>query len=216
MIVLLTLVFLLYTQIDHVICTLDRLKGLKFSNGGYIMYSPDMTPFINKMTVCSWLRDQSSSDHPVVFSYGPMDTVRFQSDGDDNCMANQCGSVKSELTAQVTKGDWFHACCTWSTSSRSWRYYANGKLLGTHSTSSGTISPGNRVVVGNHVYHKDPLSDHVEFTGEMRNLNIYSKELTSEEIRRQAEAGMCSLNQDENEDVRVLKWEDLIKLPKTG
>ena len=213
MIVLLTLVFLLSTQIDHVICSFDRLKGLKFSNTGYIMYSPNMSPFTNKITVCSWLRDQSSSDYPTVFSYGPVNRVRFAATGYYNCMANLCWlDVKSELAAQVTKGDWFHACLAWSTSSRSLRYYANGQLLGTKDISR-TLSTGYKVVVGNHAYS---LNSRYAFTGEMRNLNVYSKELTSEEIRRQAEAGMCSLNQDENEDVRVLKWEDIVKLPKTG
>ena len=214
MIVLLTLVFLLSTQIDHVICSLDRLKGLKFSNTGYIMYSPDMTPFTNKMTVCSWLRDQSSSNWPTVFNYGPVNRVRFEAAGYYNCMVNQCHlDVRSRLKAQVTKGDWFHACLSWSTSSRSLRYYANGKLLGTMTTASRTLSTGYKVVIGNHA---NMLNSQFSFIGEMRDLNVYSKELTSEEIRRQAEAGMCSLNQDENEDVRVLKWEDLIKLPKTG
>ena len=129
-------------------------------------------------------------------------------------MANQCHlDVRSRLAAQVTKGDWFHACISWSTSSRSLRYYANGKLLGTMTTDSRTLSTGYKVVIGNHIHYD--RSTHA-FTGEMRNLNVYSKELTSEEIRRQVEAGMCFLNQYENEDVRVLKWEDLIKLPKTG
>ena len=214
MIVLLTLVFLLSTQINHVICSLDRLKGLKFSNTGYIMYSPDMTPFTNQMTICSWLRDQSSSNWPTVFSYGRFDRVRFEASGYYNCMANQCWlDVRSTLAAQVTKGDWFHACLSWSTSSRSLRYYANGKLLGTMTTDSRTLSTGYKVVIGNHA---NVLGSTHAFTGEMRNLNVYSKELTPEEIRRQAEAEMCSLNQDENEDVRVLKWEDLIKLPRTG
>ena len=216
MIVLLTLVFLLSTQIDHVICSLDKLKGLKFSNSGYILYSPDMSPFTNKITVCSWLRDQSSIDTwPTVFSYGPTNKVRLAANGYYNCIAEQCAlNVISELTAQVTKGDWFHACLSWSTSSRSLRYYANGKLLGTMTTDSRTVSTGYKVVIGNHVNALTYSGN--AFTGEMRNLNVYSKELTSEEIRRQAEAGMCSLNQYENEDVRVLKWEDLIKLPKTG
>ena len=218
MIVFLTLVFLLSTQINHVICSLDRLKGLKFSKTGYIMYSPDMSPFTDKMSICSWLKDQTSDAFPVVFSYGKKDEFRFQSDGENTCMGH-CGiSVNSELTAQVTKGDWFHACLTWSTSSKSIRYYANGKLLGAITTDSRTLSTGYDVVIGNHVYHKnDPAAVLVvQFTGEIRNLNVYSKELTSEEIKRQAEAGMCSLNEDENEDVRVLKWEDMIKLPRTG
>ena len=215
MIVFLTLiVFLLSTQIDHVTCSLDKLKGLKFSNAGYIMYSPNMTPFTNKITVCSWLRDQSSSSYPTAFSYGPVNRIRFEAAGYYNCIAEQCNlDVKSQLAAQVTKGDWFHACITWSTSSRSLRYYANGKLLGTRTTHSRTLSTGYKVVIGNHA---NELNSRYAFTGEMRNLNVYSKELTSEEIRRQAEAGICSLKQDENEDVRVLKWEDLIKLPRTG
>ncbi|XP_063688801.1 uncharacterized protein LOC134821908 [Bolinopsis microptera] len=50
----------------------------------------------------------------------------------------------------------------------------------------------------------------------MFQLNAYAKELTAEEIRRMADDGMCSLKEDENEDVRVLKWEDMLKKSRTG
>lgn len=215
MILFLTLMFLISVQIEHVTCSRDRLKALKFSNNGYIMWnSPDMSPFTNKLTVCSWLRDQSSSSHPTVFNYGPINRIRLAATGFYNCIAEQCNlNVRNELAAIITKGTWFHACLSWSTSSRALRYYANGQLLGTMTTDSRTLSTGYKVVLGNHA---KVLDSQYAFTGEMSNLNVYSKELTSEEIRRQAEAGMCSLNLDENEDYRVLKWENLIKLPKTG
>ena len=204
------------------ICSLDRLIGLKFHesrNNRYIMYSPDMSPFSDQMTVCSWLRDtdQTSGNHPV-FHYGPSLGTILDATGRRNCIESFClRDFRSQLAAQVTKGDWFHVCVTWNTSSRSMRYYANGKLLVTQSlrpsTDSSTVSTGHTVVIGNHNAYRN---SYWAFTGEMRNLNVYSKELTSEEVRRQVEAGMCSLNQDENEEFRVLKWEDILKIPRKG
>ena len=192
----------------------DQYKGLRFSNDGYIQFSPDMSPFVNKMSVCSWVRDLGSNSHPVIFNYGPTNRVRFQSNGNSNCMANQCSlQVRSELQAAVSKGNWFHACLTWSTASRSMKYYANGNLLGTRQTDSRTLTTGYKVVLGNHV---SVLNSDYAFAGEMLGLNVYSKELSAEEVRRLSDAGMCSREDDENEDVRVLRWEDLLKKSRTG
>ena len=190
----------------------DQFKGLKFADDGYILFQPNMTPFVNEMSVCAWLRDVGSNSYPTVFNYGPVNRFRFASNGYYNCVAEQCSlSVQSKLT--VTKGSWYHACLTWSTTSRSLRYYADGTLLGTMATDTTTLTTGHKVVLGNHA---NVLNTGYAFGGEMIQLNAYAKELTGEEIRRMADAGMCSLTEDENEDVRVLKWEEILKKSRTG
>ena len=190
----------------------DQFKGLKFADDGYILFQPDMSPFVNEMSVCTWLRDVGSNSNPTVFNYGPINRFRFDSNGGYNCVANQCHlDVRSKLT--VAKGSWYHACLTWGTTSRSLRYYADGTLLGTMATDTTTLTTGHKVVLGNHA---NVLNDRYAFGGEMNQLNAYAKELTAQEIRRMADAGMCSLTEDENEDVRVLKWEEILKKSRTG
>lgn len=191
----------------------DQYKGLRFSNDGYIQFSPDMSPFVNKMSVCSWVRDLGSNQYHTIFGYG-QDRVRFESSAYYNCMANQCNlDVRSQLQAAVSKGNWFHACLTWSTASRSLRYYANGRLLGTMQTDSRTLTTGYKVVLGNNPRYM--ASSHA-FAGEMLGLNVYSKELSAEEVKRLSNAGMCSTEDDENEGVRIFRWEDLLKKSRTG
>ncbi|XP_063688886.1 uncharacterized protein LOC134821985 [Bolinopsis microptera] len=93
------------------------------------------------------------------------------------------------------------------------RYYADGALLGTLQTPGSAIPSGHSFTLGNHATY---LHSSYAFGGEMFQLNIYAKELSGEEIKRMADAGMCSTKEDENEDVRVLKWEDIVKKTRTG
>ena len=190
----------------------DQFTGLKFADNGdsYIRFSSDMSPFANKMSVCSWVRVIEPSDYGTFFSYGP-DIVRIQSNGHYNCATTCHLDVKSKLT--VSKGTWFHVCFTFSSSSRSMRYYADGVLLGSLQTSGSAIPTGHRFTLGNIDTRLDSMH---AFGGEMSQLNVYAKELSGEEIKRMADAGMCSLKEDENEDVRVLKWEDMLKKSRTG
>ena len=140
--------------------------------------------------------------------------LRLQSNGNYNCMASQCYlHVGSELHAEVSKGSWFPVCITWSTASRSLKYYAKGQLLGNMTTDDSALPRGHKIVLGNHA---GVLSNNYAFAGEMLGHNVYSKELTAEEVKRLSDAGMCSTEDDENEDVRLLKWEDLLKKPRTG
>ena len=195
----------------------NQCKGLRFANDGYIEFVPaDMRPFANQMSVCSWIRDLGTNSYPVIFNYGPGNIVRFQSNGYYNCMNSQCYlQVGLELHSAVSKGTWFHTCLTWSTASRSMNYYANGKLLGSKQTDNSTLTSGWKAVLGN---HGSVLSSYgrYAFAGEMLSLNVYSKELSVDEVKTLSDAGMCSIKDDENEDVRVIKWEDLLKKSRTG
>lgn len=191
----------------------DQFTALKFADdgGSYIQFSSDMSPFTKKMSVCSWVRVIEPSKWGTFFSYG-RDIVRIQSNGFFNCATTCHLDVENRLT--VSKGTWFHVCLTFSSSSRFIRFYADGVLLGSLPLSAGSAIPtGHSFTLGNIETRLD--STHA-FGGEMSQLNVYAKELSGEEIKRMADAGMCSLKEDENEDVRVLKWEDMLKKIRTG
>lgn len=110
----------------------------------------------------------------------------------------------------VPKGTWHHICSTWSLASRSHRYYVNGVLLGSRQTTAGrTLKTGGELTLGR-------WGNHHSFDGEMMYLNVYAKELSSSEIAIMVEKGMCNVEADEHESSRVIKWEELVKLRRTG
>ena len=87
----------------------------------------------------------------------------------------------------------------------------NGLLLGSRQTTAGkTLTTGGELTLGMWGSSSHP------FDGEMAYLNVYAKELSSSEIASTVEKGMCNIEADEHESTRVIKWEDLVKLRRTG
>ena len=52
--------------------------------------------------------------------------------------------------------------------------------------------------------------------GEMAYLNVYAKELSLSEITTMMKLGMCNTEVDAHESSRVIKWDDLLELERTG
>ena len=196
---------------------LNRLKSLTFSPNSYIQFSPDWSSLTSVISVCAWIRDVGSSLYRTFFSYGTSSyEMTILADGQYIGIFGSYMQKQSSFT--VPKGTWHHVCATWSLSSRTHRtvsYYVNGVLLGSQTTPSGrTFRTGGYVVVGKWV---TTTSSH-DFAGEMAYLNVYRKELSSSEVASMANAGMC-LNiaaVDQNEDYKVIKWEDILKQTRTG
>ena len=133
-------------------------------------------------------------------------------DGGHICLFGHCMHLKSKFT--VSKNTWFHTCVTWGASSRSHKYYVNGEMLGSRETASGRLlQTGQTLTLGN---WGGGAGNH-EFGGEMVNLNFYAKELTASEVKEMADAGMCiNMVVDQHEEVRLLKWEEILEQPRSG
>ena len=87
----------------------------------------------------------------------------------------------------------------------------NGVPLGSRQTTAGrTLTTGGELTLGMWGSTSHP------FDGEMAYLNVYAKELSSSEIASMLEKGMCNVEADEHESSRVIKWEELVKLTRTG
>ena len=114
----------------------------------------------------------------------------------------------------MSKGTWYHTCVTWQLSTRTHKYYVNGQLLGSQQTSAGrTLSTGGTITLGNWGGNN---GGH-EFGGEMLYLNFYAKELSESEVREMANNGMCAdLLTDRHKEVRLVKWEDMVRKTRSG
>ena len=193
---------------------LSTFKALRFTQepSSYIQFKPDFSQYTHAISVCGWIRSLGSATYPTVFYYGSNELTMLD-DGDYICLFDSgCMHLKSKFT--VSKNTWFHTCVTWGASSRSHKYYVNGEMLGSRETASGRLlKTGQTLTLGNW----GGGASNKEFGGEMVNLNFYAKELTGSEVKEMVNAGMCiNMVVNQHEEVRLLKWEEILEQPRSG
>ena len=193
----------------------QSFTALRFNNDGnsYISFSPDISPMTQSFSICLWIKKLQSGLYPCAFAYNYNEILI----GDSGYYNRVFGSssLDGQLTSKFTtpQGSWYFYCSTWSLASRTNRIYHNGELVGTQTTNSGrTLQTGQTLILGN--YSPGPSGN--EFGGEMYNLNIYSRELTASEVASLSENGLCTLIPESLEDYRKIKWEEILKLSRSG
>ena len=130
------------------------------------------------------------------------------------------GSYNANVRAQagVTAGEWYHYCLCWSLSSRTATIHHNGRQTGSFITPSGRrLTADGYLVLGQEQdsYGGGFQSSQV-FGGELHKTNIFSKKLSSSEVSELYSAGRCSDVEKKYDDVRQLKWEQILQQPRTG
>ena len=192
---------------------LSRFKALRFTQdpSSYIQFNPDFSQYTHAISVCGWIKSLGSASFPTVFYYGGTELTMLDN-GNYMCFFGYCPDYRSKFT--VSKRTWYHACVTWGASSRYHKYYVNGVLLASRQTASGRLlQTGRTLTLGN--YGGDN-SNH-EFGGEMMYLNFYNKEMSASEVQKMADGGMCyDMAVREHEEVRLLKWEEILKKSRSG
>ena len=192
---------------------LTKLTALKFGNdrSSYIKFTPDWSPFSNRVSACAWIRDLGSAIYRPVFQASGYELV-MTANGPYISILGQVQHLQSKIS--VAKGTWFHECVTWSTSSGTHRVYINGKEIGAKSTPDRLMKATGALTLGNYGGNNNAWM----FGGEMVYLNFYAKELSASEVASMSQRGMCShiADVDEHESSRVIKWEDLVKIGRSG
>ncbi|XP_063682276.1 uncharacterized protein LOC134817099 [Bolinopsis microptera] len=124
-------------------------------------------------------------------------------------------AVSADIRSAVTKpaGSWFSYCFTWSLASRSNKLYIDGTLVGTATTASGrTLQMGGTLFFNKLSYSH---SSSYIFGGQLYQLNMYSKALSSTEVLKIADGGLC-FDLTEFAETRVLKWEHILSQSRSG
>ena len=211
MFLLLSLVTLLIAPSRGSTGSFNRLKLLKFADNGhsYIQFSPDWSALADVVSACGWIRDLGSASQRVMWSRDNNWEMTVMADAKYVSIAGSVMTLQSEFS--VPKGTWYHMCSTWSRRSRTHRHYINGKELGSKQTADRSLSTSLPLILGR-------WGSSNQFGGEMSYLNFYSKELSPSEIVSMVEQGMCTniVEEDAHESFRVIKWEDLVKLERSG
>jgi len=171
-----------------------------------------MARLTDKFTICVWVRKLQSRNIPAPFGYKGKE-IFMTDDGYYNRLFGSSylnGALTSKFTSPV--GTWFMYCSTWSLASRTFRVYVNGQLAGTETTPSGRkLQTGGALVFGN----RSPGYGH-HFGGELFNFNVYEKELTATEVAALSSSGLCTEIPEQLEEYRVIKWENIVKLSRSG
>ena len=195
---------------------------LKFGNtvGDYIRFKPNMQPFSEAFSICSWIRKARPGSISYWFSYATRsiaNEIYMTDDGNENRMF---GSYNVNVRAQagVATGVWYHYCLCWSLSSRTATIHHNGTQTGSFTTPSGRrVTADGYLVLGQEQDSYGGSFDSSQvFGGELHKTNIFSKKLSSSEVSELYSAGRCSDVERKYDDIRQLKWEQILQQPRTG
>ena len=201
----------------------SALKTMKFGDtiNDYVSFKPDMKPFSEAFSLCSWIRKMHDGGQRTWFSYATSDK------GDNEIWLSDSGYVNYifqdrnanvRKQAHVTKGEWYHYCECWDFTSKTADIYHNGKRSGSmSSTGLRKLGKNGNVVLGQ---DQDIMGGRFvisqSFGGEIQKLNMFSKKLSSSEVSEMYSAGRCSDTVEKSHASRELKWEDILKVPTTG
>ena len=191
----------------------DTAFKFAYDRNAYISYSPDVNSLAEKFSVCVWVRKfNPGGRNPIAFAYNGWELALGDSGYLNRLFSSS--SLDNVLTSKFpTDNTWYLYCSSWSLASRTFRVYVNGQQVGTQTTPSGRrLQTGGTLTLGNY----SPGYNGHHFGGMIFNFNMYSKELTATEVAALSSAGFCGEIPVQLEEYRVIKWEDILKLSRTG
>ena len=192
----------------------DFYKILRFgtTTGDYIRFRPDMKPFSEELSVCSWVKKLMSGGDRHWFGYGTSgndNEMLIRDDGSNNYMFGNGANTK--VQAGISIGVWYHFCMCWSLSSRTATIYHNGIQTGSFTTPSGRrLGLNGYFVLGQEQDSNGGGFDSSQlFGGDLHKMNVFSKKLDSSEVSEMYSSGRCSDVETKYDETRQMKWETI-------
>ncbi|XP_063678220.1 uncharacterized protein LOC134814115 [Bolinopsis microptera] len=185
------------------------------SSNDYIGFTYNMAPFQDSFSICSWIkRVDTSNSYPLVFNYyASGNEILITSNGHYNHVVGDGDLNYKESVFTTPVRSWFHYCITWSLASRSINLYLDGNLIGTGTTDSGrTLKMGGTLFFNRFSYSTSSSSI---FGGQIYQFNIFSEALSSADVKKIAEGGMCS-DLTEFSGTGDLRWEHILSQSRSG
>ena len=205
--------------------TRSVLPVLKFGTAveDCIIFSPNMEPFTDQFSLCSWVRKLKTDGQPYWISYATEESnseIGINVQGLSNIF-NDIDKLDWRRHLDITPGTWFHYCMCWSYFSRTADVYYNGVKAGSITTpSERRLDTGGSLVLGQYQSEDGEIltkhGNRYTFGGELLKLNMFSKKFSDEEVRAMYQAGVCSDIEDTYESYRLLTWESIIEQPRRG
>ncbi|KAL5262294.1 hypothetical protein ACHWQZ_G007874 [Mnemiopsis leidyi] len=214
-----TFTFLIVLALSPQTANADVPQGIKFGDTveDYIIFAPNMEPFTEQFSLCSWVRKLRTAVSPTWFSYATISRsweIIISDDGHSRLFSAHALHKIGQL--DIAPGTWYHYCMCWSLSSNTADVYHNGMKVGSLKSRPGRrLRTGGSLVLGQLQYSYRTVSGH-PFGGELSKLNIYSKKFSAEEVRDMYRAGLCSQIEKSHGNFRQLTWESIIQQSRRG
>ena len=201
----------------------SRYTALNFGNNhtNYILFKPDMEPLRNEFTLCSWIKSFLDDDevhtwisYAINESSGYYNEFMIGDAGNSYIFDTQLSpSLRPHFTELRGNKTWFHYCTSWSFSSKTQKFYLNGKKIGETTTPEDRrLGVGGYLAIGSDQdsygggFHWDN-----RFGGELYKLNFFSKELNASEIMEMSRS-MCGGIEESYGELTHIKWEEIVEL----
>ena len=211
--------WLIVVIVSHTVASDDeQYTALHFgtSSNDHIGFKFDMAPFQDSFSICTWAKRIHTSAYPLLFQYviGRSGNEILLDATGNHKQALGVG-VSEDIRSAVTKpvGSWFSYCFTWSLASRSIKLYVDGTLVGTGTTASGRKLQMGGTLFFNRLSYT--TSSSYIFGGQLYQLNMFTKALSSAEVLKIADGGIC-FDLKEFAETRVLKWEHILSQSRSG
>ena len=197
-----------------------RFSSTPSSSNYVILNNPDFKGMETSFSICSWVRPKYTG-YPVSvwFSYhGPSNSdneiVVSATDSWTSLFGNNIDSPATILTTDV----WSHYCQSWDLASTTRRVYVNGEEVANKTTtSSRKLKTGGVLVLGQDQDSPGGGFDEKQaFSGDLYNLVVLDKKLSSEEVSNMYTSGRCSALDPNPEENLVLEWTDFLDAPRNG
>ena len=195
--------------------TQDPFIGLRFADNinSYILINPNMEPVEEGISICTWVHKLKYSNKYVLY------VLRYNAPGVPNEIAMDDLSHYFSMLQQSNRtaiedplNEWHHQCLTWSLATQTAKFYHNGTLLMSATTPSGRkIAMGGSIAIGQAhnttTLEADFHGQEFSFGGELHDLNIFTEQLSDEEVSEMYESGMCSKYVESLSESVFLKWD---------
>lgn len=162
--------------VDATFSTINGIKTFDFDgNGDYILIGQPITTGSN-YTICAWLKADSISGGRNIVSSA--DAPLFISNG--TLYAGVGGSYLLVSSTSFPISVWRYVSVTFNDTTNTMKLYINGVLVDTNSSVTETYSAQN-TYIGSHFSGGSPTSF---LDGSIASVQIYSEELTNEQIKQ--------------------------------
>ena len=193
--------------------TNKKFTGLKFGTDGssVICFRPNTSLLTENFSFSLWIKAVLAGSSPVAFAYKQDELFMKQNGG------YRLSGKSRNLSNSTPVGVWQHYCGTGSLASKTFTMYINGTLTDRSTTFERKLNTGGTLVLGDYwdASFRNGISGN-QFGGEMFNFNMFSKDLSSSEVAEIAADGLSAHVPEGLEAYRVVKWEEILKLPRIG
>ena len=190
------------------------------SKTDYVLLKPDFSQVRDKISVCAWVKKSGhNTAHEHWFSYATSSQKwEFTLAGYLENVQIFGGGYSNSNNLSTSLHSWHHCCATWSYTSQTFKTYLNGELEQAYRPSASRyLGTGGTLVIGQEQDSVGGSYDLAEsFAGHLYQLNVFNKELTSDEVDSMFKNGRCSYLDHSLQDDVVISWGDILEGWKAG